>query len=182
MPSREPSPLSLNDLVVLCLFVERPQHGFAVARELRPEASIGQVWTVHRPLVYRAIDHLVAAELIEPARREPGEQGPSRIVYRATRRGRDRARHWLTRPVAHPRDARAELLVKFMLLARADRPLAPLARAQLDRFQPMLEGLDALAARNEGPARLVAWWRVESLRAITSVLRRIADEEPTPRA
>ncbi len=170
--------LSLSDLVVLCLLVEQPQHGFAVARELRPDSGIGQVWTVHRPLVYRAIEHLLGAGLVEPTHQEPGAQGPSRTIYRATRKGRDRARQWLARPVAHPRDARTELLVKFMLLARTGRPLAPLARTQLDRFQPLLERLDATAGAAEGSDQVVAWWRVESLRATTTVLRRIVDGAP----
>src|SRR5262245_47571816 len=111
--------LSLTDSVVLGLIAEHPRHGFAVARELRADASIGQIWTVHRPLVYRAIDHLARAELVEPTHTEPGEQGPDRTVYRVTRRGRERHRRWLEHPVEHPRQARAELLSKFLFLARA---------------------------------------------------------------
>jgi PadR family transcriptional regulator AphA len=177
MPETAKAPLSLTDLVVLCLVAEQPRHGFAVARELRAESQIGQVWTVHRPLVYRAIDHLLDVELLDAARTEPGDQGPHRTVYRATRKGRDRCRRWLEHPVDHPRDARAELLVKFMFLARGGRPLAPLARAQLDQFRAPTAGLEQTAAASSGAERLVALWRLESLRATNNMLRQVIEDE-----
>src|SRR5262245_66167198 len=83
--------MSLTDWVVLAVIAEEPRHGFSVARELAPDATIGQVWTVRRPLVYRAIEYLGADGLIEATRTEPGTQGPHRTVYRATRSGKARS-------------------------------------------------------------------------------------------
>jgi DNA-binding PadR family transcriptional regulator len=140
------------------------------------------VWTVSRPLVYRAIDHLREQSLIEPARTEAGAKGPHRTVYRATRTGRARLARWLDQPVTHPREVRTELLVKFMLLARRDRPLADLARRQLERFAPMTVGLDQGAREAEGAARVVARWRVESIGAIRRTLEAIVADEADGRA
>ena len=174
-----PASMSLTDWVVLGLVAEAPRHGFAAARELAADAALGQVWTVPRPLVYRAIDHLRDEGLVEPVRTEAGAKGPHRTVYRVTRRGRSRLTRWLDQPVAHPRDVRSELLVKFMLLARRDRPLAGLARRQLDQFAPMTDGLDRGARDAVGAERVVARWRVESIGAIRRTLEAIvADEEP----
>jgi PadR family transcriptional regulator AphA len=174
--------LSLTDWVVLGLVAEEPRHGFAVAREVGPDAAIGQVWTVPRPLVYRAIEHLRAQGLVEPVRTEAGTQGPHRTVYRATRAGRARLARWLDQPVDHPREVRTELLVKFILLARRDRPLAGLARRQLDRFAPMTDGLERSARDSTGAERVVARWRVESIGAIRRTLEAIAADDATAQA
>lgn len=175
--------LSLTDWIVLALLSEAPAHGFALARALATDAELGQVWTVRRALVYRALDHLESVRLVEPTRVERGDQGPRRTVYRPTRAGRARVTSWLAEPVAHPRDARTELLVKFMLLARRAQPLTPLADRQLEHFVPMRDGLAAALGAAEGARRVVARWRFESLDAITRGLVAIVDDESDqPRA
>jgi PadR family transcriptional regulator AphA len=163
--------------VVLALVAEEPRHGFAVAKELAPEAMLGEVWTVRRPLVYRALDHLRDASLAEPVRTEAGAQGPHRTVYRATRAGAARVTRWLDQPVDHPRDVRTELVVKLLLRARRGRPLAPLATLQLDRFSSATGGLEQRAADADGPERVVARWRVESIGAIRRTLEAIVADE-----
>lgn len=169
----------LTDWVVLALVAEEPRHGFAVAKELTGDASLGEAWTVSRPLVYRAIDHLRAAGLVEPVRTEAGAQGPHRTVYRATRSGAAQVGRWLDRPVEHPRDVRTELLVKLLLRARRGRPLAPLARAQLDRFAAVSGGLEQRAVAAAGPERVIARWRLESIGAIRRTLEAIVADEAT---
>ena len=173
--------MSLTDWTVLGLVAQEPRHGFSVARELASDAPLGQVWTVRRPLVYRAIEHLASAELIEPTRTERGDQGPNRTVYRATRVGKARMRRWLDAPVDHPRDVRTELLVKFALLANAGQPLRPLAEKQRARFAPVADGLARAAQRASGADRVVAVWRLESSRAITRTLDAVVADEPTIR-
>ncbi|MBM3692837.1 MAG: PadR family transcriptional regulator [Actinobacteria bacterium] len=170
-------PLSLTDWVVLVLVAEEPRHGFAVARELRPEAPVGEVWTVARPLVYRALDHLRGAGLIVPVRTEAGAQGPHRTVYRVTRAGAGRAARWLDRTVEHPREVRTELLAKMVLRQRRGRPVAPLARRQLDRFAPAATALAHRARSASGPERIAARWRVESLDAIRRTLEAVIADE-----
>jgi PadR family transcriptional regulator AphA len=172
-----PTTLSLTDWVVLALVAEEPRHGFAVSRELAADAALGEVWTVPRPLVYRAIDHLRDAGLIAAARTEAGAKGPHRTVYRATRSGSARLTRWLDQPVAHPRDVRTELLVKLVLRSRRGRPLVPLAQRQLDRFGPINAGLEQRAQQVEGADRVVARWRAESIGAICRTLEAIVADE-----
>ena len=173
--------LSLTDWVVLALVAEAPRHGFAVAKEVAADAALGEVWTVPRPLVYRAIDHLRGVGLLEPVRTEAGAKGPHRTVYRVTRSGSARLGRWLDQPVAHPRDVRTELLVKLMLRSRRGRPLAPLAQRQLDRFAPMTDGLEQRARAADGADRVVARWRLESIAAIRRTLEAIVAVESSER-
>jgi DNA-binding PadR family transcriptional regulator len=169
--------MSLTDWIVLAVIVEEPRHGFSVARELAPDAPIGQVWTVRRPLVYRSLEYLAGDRLVEASRTEPGAQGPHRTVYRATRTGSARLARWLDEPVDHPREVRAELLAKFVLRARRNKMLTPLAQRQLELFAPVTEGLTRATRRATGADRVVARWRLESTRAIARTLEAIIADE-----
>lgn len=172
-----PSSSLLTDWVVLALVAETPRHGFAVAKELAADAALGEVWTVPRPLVYRAIEHLVAAGRIMPVRTEAGTKGPHRTVYRTTRAGSAQLRRWLDQPVAHPREVRTELLLKLVLRSRRGRPLAPLAKRQLDLFASTTDGLERRAGAAQGAERIVTRWRAESIGAIRRTLEAIIADE-----
>lgn len=176
----EPPSLSLTDWVVLGLVAEKSRHGFAVAGELRPGTPLGQVWTVHRPLVYRAVDHLVSLGLLERTKTEPGKQGPHRTLLRATSAGRAALREWLGEPVEHARLVRSELMAKFVILDRLGLPLSPLAGLQLERFRPLVAGMTRAARQSTGTDRLVAMWRLESMRATERMLRRVAQDRLGP--
>ena len=169
--------LSLTEWTVLGVLAEAPRHGFAVARELADDAPLGQVWTVPRPLVYRAIGRLADDGLVEAVRAEEGDRGPTRTVHRVTRTGRRRYRCWLDAPVGHPRDVRTELLAKLVLRKRAGVPSGPLVRAQREHFAPVAAGLARAARRAEGPDRIVARWRLESIRAVERTLTAIAADD-----
>ena len=80
--------LSLNEMVVAALLVEGDAHGFALAKELAPDSDLGRILTVRRPLVYRALDRVVAAGLAEHLQSEPGDSGPTRTVHTTTTVGR----------------------------------------------------------------------------------------------
>ncbi|MDQ1509182.1 MAG: hypothetical protein QOG50_1026, partial [Actinomycetota bacterium] len=150
--------LTVAESVCLTLVASEPRHGWSIVKALAPDGEIGRVWSLSRPLTYRALDVLAAAELIEPRGSEPGA-GPPRTIWRATPKGRRAARAWLRRPVAHLRDMRTEFLLKIQLGA----PAAELARAQLAAFGPAFAGL-ARTARAE-PDDVVVRWRVESAEA-----------------
>src|SRR5262245_55216760 len=92
-----------GDWAVLALLCERPAHGFALAQLLAEEGDVGQVWTMPRPRVYRAIDDLREAGLVEAMETEASERGPSRTLLRATRAGAVAVDQWLVSPVAHVR-------------------------------------------------------------------------------
>ena len=159
-----PRDRSLTEWLVLGLIAEQPTHGFALARLLARGGEVGRVWTATRPLTYRAIDQLASDGLVEPVRTEPGS-GPPRTVHRATVGGRRALRRWLAQPVAHPRDVRAELLAKLLLLERAGAPTAPLLAAQRDAFAEVLD------ASRHAAADSVSRWRAEQAAAIDRFLR-----------
>lgn len=150
--------LSLAEAVCLTLVASEPRHGWSIVTALAPDGEIGRVWSLSRPLTYRALDALAAAELIEPRGSEPGA-GPPRTIWRATPKGRRASRAWLRRAVSHLRDMRTEFLLKLELGA----PAAELARAQLAAFTSVFAGLQRAAKAD--PTDVVARWRVESAKA-----------------
>ena len=161
--------LSLTEWVVLSLLAEAPAHGFALARILSRATPMGQVWTVARPLVYRAIGRLEEQGLIGEVGEEPGEPGPRRIIYEATGDGREAAAQWRAEPVHHLRDVRSAFLAKVLLRQRAGEPLAPLLAEQRAVFAPLLERLAEQVEGDEGE-RVVAAWRYESSQAVARLL------------
>jgi PadR family transcriptional regulator AphA len=161
---RSRSELSLAEAVCLTLVAHEPTHGWSIVRTLAPDGDIGRIWSLSRPLTYRALTALKDEALIEPQGSEAGG-GPPRTVWRATERGKRLARAWLRRPVRHPRDMRTEFLLKLALGASG----APLARAQLDAFAPVFAGLQRSAAAE--PDDVVARWRLESAEATNRFLR-----------
>ena len=52
------------------------------------KGPVGRVLTVRRPLIYRALDRLVALGLATPVHSEPGDGGPQRLVHKATPAGK----------------------------------------------------------------------------------------------
>ncbi|HEX6239093.1 MAG TPA: PadR family transcriptional regulator [Acidimicrobiales bacterium] len=166
----EPS-LSLNDRVVLALVCESPRHGFAIARELTPDAPLGSIWRVRRPQVYRSIDRLVSHGLAVPAQTEPGAGGPERQVVRATPAGRASAARWAVAPVDRLRDARTELLVKLAVCRRLGLDGAALLRAQTQVVDRIVARLAARSASTD-EALLPLLWRRQSAAAA----RRFVDD------
>jgi PadR family transcriptional regulator AphA len=141
----EPS-LSLTEYAVLGLLGEGPTHGFAMSKELATAGEIGRIITVRRPLVYRALDRLVANGLAEPRHTEPGDAGPKRTIHRITRRGRNRLRDWLAQPVSHVRDMRIDFQLKLILIERSGRSPLELVRAQRSVLEPTITALEEPSA------------------------------------
>jgi DNA-binding PadR family transcriptional regulator len=168
--------LSLTEWAVLALVAEQPTHGFAISKELAPEGDLGRIWTVPRPLVYRALANLERQGLVEPIGEEAGERGPSRTRLRATRGGRSAVDRWLRTPVAHVRDLRTHLLLQLRLLDRRGGDIRALADAQLRQLGPILANLRAQARATEGFDRLLAAWRYESAEAAARVLEGVLSE------
>lgn len=159
---------------MLCLVVESPRHGFALRSMTARDGEIGRVWFVAPPVVYRSLTHLTDAGLIEARRTEPGDRGPQRTVYAATRRGRALSRAWLQLPVDHVRDVRSELLLKLALLDRAGVDRAALVRAQREVFQPIRRAVTGVDG--DGLDRLLGRWRAENVAATLRFLDAVADD------
>jgi DNA-binding PadR family transcriptional regulator len=159
--------LALGDQVVLALLAERPRHGWAIVRELAPDGELGRIWTLSRPLAYRAMDNLAARRLVRATKTEAGP-GPRRTILAATPSGRRTYETWLATPVQHLRDVRTELLLKLTLCRRTGRDPRPLVRAQQREFRAIFAALDSSASRPD--ADLVDHWRHESAEAVRRFL------------
>jgi DNA-binding PadR family transcriptional regulator len=162
---RPRSELTAGEWAVLALLAEEPKHGFAVARAMAPEGEVGRIWSVRRPLVYRAVDTLKGLDLVRPAGTEASPTGPRRTVLRATPNGKRAVTRWLKTPVEHVRDARSLLMLKLLFLARRGADPKPLLHAQRETFAPVAEALEQAAAEASGFDRALVLWRLETTTA-----------------
>jgi DNA-binding PadR family transcriptional regulator len=158
--------LSPGEWAVLGLLAEGPTHGFALARVLAHDGSVGQAWRVPRPLVYRALTTLTKKGLAVVQRAETGNRGPQREVYGATPRGLRAVLLWLEQPVRHPRDVRSLLMLKLALAARRELDSSALLQAQRDAMDPIVYNLNQRLQMTAGFDRTLALWRVESARGV----------------
>ena len=164
---------SVLDQIVLALIGEKPRHGFAVSKELETDPSLSAVIRARRPLVYRSINSLVDAKLIRETKTEPGDQGSPRVVYATTATGKNTTTKWLNDTVDHPRDARIELLAKFVLRSRRNLKNQQLAKRQKKLFEQQAAKLQASANSATDDVRLVALWRVENINAMIRLLEAV---------
>jgi DNA-binding PadR family transcriptional regulator len=161
---------SVLDQIVLAIIDEKPRHGFAVSKELETDPSLSAVIRARRPLVYRSINSLVDAKLIREIKTEPGDQGSPRVIYAATATGKSTITQWLNDTVDHPRDARIELLAKFVLRNRRKLTSKQLATRQRKLFVRQAANLQVDAISATSDVRLVALWRVENINAMIRLL------------
>jgi DNA-binding PadR family transcriptional regulator len=157
--------LPLTEHVVLALIAEGTTHGWAIARLLEPDGEVGRVWTVRRPLVYRAIAQLLERSLVREAGDAPSERGPRRTLLRVTPAGRRAAKAWLAEPVRHVRDVRTELLVKLLLADRAGVDAGSLLAQQRAVLEPQARDLERRLEAADGFDAVLLRWRVEASEA-----------------
>lgn len=160
--------LSVTEHAVLGLLAEGPSHGFALSKQLAAESEVGRIFTVRRPLVYRALDRLVDTGLAQPVHTEKGS-GPNRVIHRVTRDGRHESLSWLDRPVDHVREIRIEFLLKVALLIRSRRSPGKLIAAQRTSLEPTLRALDEAVTDDH-----VEIWRKHAARAAEAFLDEMA--------
>jgi len=167
--------LPLTERVVLALVAEGTTHGWAVAQLLGPEGAVGAVWTVRRPLVYRAIAQLLDQGMLLEAGEAPSVRGPRRTLVRVTPRGRRATDTWLDAPVRHVRDMRTEFLLKLLLLDRRARDRSALVARQRAEFAVIARELEGQLASADGFEAVLLRWRVESSAAALRFLDALVD-------
>jgi DNA-binding PadR family transcriptional regulator len=170
---RSASELSLTEWSVLGFIVEGDTYGFSVAKDFAPDGEAGRVWTVARPLVYRAIDALSALDLVRAVGSEPGSGGPRRTLIRATPSGAEAVAKWLDEPIEHVRDARSHLLMKLLLIERRHGSPDRLAARQIEVLASMTAGLKRQLAAAEGFDVLLAKWRLYSAETLERFLKEL---------
>ena len=156
--------LSLGERVCLALIDEGVNHGWAIGTELAPDGELGRVWTLSRPLTYRAVDQLEAKGMLR--RQGSRRGGRERTLLACTAQGRRIVGHWLDAPVEHLRDVRTELLLKLLLRRRRGLATEPLLEEQQRVFSDHIETL-TVAGAGADPVDL---WRRESARAVRRFL------------
>jgi PadR family transcriptional regulator AphA len=163
--------LPLAEWVCLTLIAQKVSHGWALGTMLAPDGELGRIWTLTRPLTYRAVDGLVDKDLIVRTGQAAG-RGRDRVILSPTPAGRRAARRWLDTPVEHVRDVRTELLVKLFLRDRAGLDNVALLTAQQELFAPTIDALTSTHPDDD----LVDLWRRETARAV----RRFLDQALHP--
>jgi len=156
--------LALGERVCLALIAEGVNHGWGVGTELAPDGELGRVWTLSRPLTYRAIEQLEIKGMLR--RQGPRRGGRERTLLSCTAQGRRIVAQWLDAPVEHLCDVRTELLLKLLLRRRRGLATEPLLEAQQRSFS---DHIDTLAIARPG-ADPVDLWRRESARAVRRFL------------
>jgi len=174
--TRAAEELLLGEWACLGIIYPAPTHGFAVAAQLKPSGEIGRVWSLSRPLTYRAIDQLQVRGLVAVVGEERGIAGGNRTKIAATRAGRAQLRRWLHTPVEHLRDVRSELLLKLVLAERCAIDIGPMLVEQRGRVAVMEDALREHA--DADPGDVVARWRVESAVATGRFLDGVISDAP----
>lgn len=165
MKSDPSADLLTGEWAVLGVIAETPCHGFAVARVLGAGGELGTVWTMSRPLVYRAVSELAKRGYIEPIGEERSARGPVRVVYSATGAGRAALDTWLVTPVDHVRHIRSNLLLKLAFLHRRGDSATRLLHDQRKLLVPALASLEDALIAAEGFDAVVLRYRVATIRS-----------------
>jgi len=105
--ARESHDLLLGEWACLGLLYKKPSHGFAIAARLKPGSDIGRIWSLTRPLTYRALEQLQIHGYVEESGEEVGLAGGNRTLLTITKPGRAILRTWINTPVVHLRDMRS---------------------------------------------------------------------------
>jgi DNA-binding PadR family transcriptional regulator len=158
--------LAPGEWSILALLAEAPGHGWALARQMARDGEIGSVWSLGRPLVYRALELLDERGLIEAVGHEPGLRGPNRTIFRATPAGLAALERWVRQPVDHVREVRSLFLLKLILIERAGLDPVPLLDAQRAQVVPAVETLETRLAASSGSEQILVRFRLETTRAV----------------
>ena len=158
--ARESHDLLLGEWACLGLLYKKPSHGFAIAARLKPGSDIGRIWSLTRPLTYRALEQLQIHGYIEESGEEAGLAGGNRTLLTITKPGRAIFRTWINTPVVHLRDMRSELLLKLILADECGINLTEMLKTQRKNIKILQRNIESsLENSNKNDAVLV--WRRE---------------------
>lgn len=170
--ARESHDLLLGEWACLGLLYKKPSHGFAIAARLKPESDIGRIWSLTRPLTYRALEQLQMHGYIEQYGEEVGLAGGNRTLLSITKTGRAIFRTWSHTPVVHLRDMRSELLLKLFLADECGIDIADMLEMQRKNIKTLQQNIES-NIRESGKNDAVLVWRHEiaeaTLRFIDSI-------------
>jgi DNA-binding PadR family transcriptional regulator len=141
-------------LTLLALLSEQPQHAYAMQRLVRERHK--DFALPHTRGLYRTVDRLARAELIEPAEVQREGKRPERTVYRVTEEGSAAFRSALLSMLTTPVDEHPSFSVAIGLLA----------------YLPVQEALSALDVRRIALEATIAQLEVQE-RGLGGILPRL---------
>ncbi|MGI8967756.1 MAG: PadR family transcriptional regulator [Chloroflexota bacterium] len=103
---------------ILGLLLDRPSHGYDLARHFATTSAIGDVIHLSASHLYALLAHLERDDLISGEQEDAGTR-PQRRVYSLTTTGREAVDRWMDEPVLHPRDMRIEFPLKLYIAQRS---------------------------------------------------------------
>jgi len=159
--------LTLAESTCLALIAEHESgvHGWHLVRTMAPDGAIGRIWSLSRPLTYRALDRLEEQGLITR------DRSSRRHLMRVTSHGRRARDAFIDSPVDHIRDLRTAFLVKCELRRRVGLAIGDLARRQLDHLDQRLDSLIEIDPGDD----IVLAWRSRSAAATRDFLRELSE-------
>ena len=98
-------------------------HGYDLARQLSPDAPLGNVVRLEPGMVYHHLKKLERLGWVA-AVSESGPGRTARRLFALSTSGRTELRRWLAEPVAHTREIRLDFLIKLYLALLLDPTLA----------------------------------------------------------
>lgn len=153
------STLDLVEASCLVLVSHGVSHGYELAKQFEPNSLIGEVLTLSRPVVYRAVKSLEAKQLLRSVE-STGIRGQLKWKLKCTPSGERVIKQWLSEPVTHIRDMRNEFLIKILLMQILKQNTKQLIQKQRASLKTVTETLLA----NSSPTP-VSIWRREQARA-----------------
>jgi len=160
-----PTPLNLT---VLGMLGGGPLHPYAIQSRMKAWGKDRTVDVSQRATLYKAIERLRAAGLIEVKKIERDQRFPERTVYDLTEEGLRVGREWLTEMLATPRNEFPEFpaALSFLFGLTPNEALAALqTRAGL--LRESVAALDRELRSESGPPRLFLI-ETEYVRAVTA--------------
>lgn len=164
----EPVRRSTLALVVLALLTTEPMHPYQMQVRIKEWAKDQVINVKQRSSLYRTIERLQAAGLVEVQATERDRLRPERTVYAITEAGRAVAKTWQFDMLATPAREYPEFPAALSLVAVLDQPDVRAALEQrVERLRAALAEIDSsLAGPAAGVPRLFLL-EVEYLRAVT---------------
>ena len=176
-PGVRPTPLNLT---VLGILAGGPLHPYAMQSRMKFWGKDKVVDVSQRANLYKAIERLHAAGLIEVMKTERDQRFPERTVYALTDEGWRVGKEWLTEMLATPRNEFPEFpaALSFVFGLVPDEALGALER-RADHLRQNVAALDRELTDESGPPRLFLL-ETEYVRDVTRAeldwVERVADD------
>ncbi len=166
----EKQEISVLEGACLTLVGNGATHGYEIAQHFRPATKLGVIYTVSRPVVYRALDVLVKKKYLASSK-TTGSRGQLKLILKLTKTGDEIRKDWLNQPVQHIREIRTELLVKLVLRDESALSSQRFLSQQRATLHDVISGL--LRDRDDSE---VAVWRREQARAVARFLDELSGQ------